>query len=248
MIRGIYTAASGMLAESIRTDTIANNLANVNTAGYKKDVAVTKDFASMLIYRINDGPDAPSIGSLGVGAMVDEIATIHSTGMMRTTGNALDLAIDGSGYFAVETPAGVRYTKNGTFTKNAQGRIVTQDGYPVMGTAGPITVGNGTGNLTVSPDGRVMLDGVEAGQLSIVEFANEKQLLKEGDSLYNANGVQAAPSASRVEQGMLEQSNVNVVAEMVNLITGYRAYEVNAKTVQAHDQLLDKAVNEVGRT
>lgn len=248
MIRGIYTAASGMLAESIRTDTIANNLANVNTAGYKKDVAVTKDFASMLIYRINDGPDAPSIGSLGVGAMVDEIATIRSTGMMRTTGNALDLAIDGSGYFAVETPAGVRYTKNGTFTKNAQGRIVTQDGYPVMGTAGPITVGNGTGNLTVSPDGRVMLDGVEAGQLSIVEFTNEKQLLKEGDSLYNANGAQAAPSASRVEQGMLEQSNVNVVAEMVNLITGYRAYEVNAKTVQAHDQLLDKAVNEVGRT
>jgi flagellar basal-body rod protein FlgG len=248
MIRGIYTAASGMLAESARTDTIANNLANVNTAGYKKDVAITKDFASMLIYRINDGAAAPSIGSLGVGAMVDEIATIHSTGMMRQTGNALDLAIDGNGYFAVQTPAGVRYTKNGTFTKNAQGQIVTQDGNPVMGTAGPITVNNAASNLTVSPDGRVMLDGVEAGQLSIVEFANEKQLLKEGDSLYNANGAQARPSGSRVEQGMLEQSNVNVVAEMVNLITGYRAYEVNAKTVQAHDQLLDKAVNEVGRT
>jgi len=244
MIRGIYTAASGMLAESARTDTIANNLANVNTAGYKKDVAITKDFASMLIYRINDGAAAPSIGSLGVG----EIATIHSTGMMRQTGNALDLAIDGNGYFAVQTPAGVRYTKNGTFTKNAQGQIVTQDGNPVMGTAGPITVNNAASNLTVSPDGRVMLDGVEAGQLSIVEFANEKQLLKEGDSLYNANGAQASPSGSRVEQGMLEQSNVNVVAEMVNLITGYRAYEVNAKTVQAHDQLLDKAVNEVGRT
>lgn len=247
MIRGIYTAASGMLAESTRTDTIANNLANVNTAGYKKDVAVTKDFASMLIYRINDGAAAPSIGTLGVGTMVDEIATIHSTGMMRQTGNALDLAIDGNGYFAIETPAGVRYTKNGTFAKNSQGQLITQDGYLVQGTNGPITVTNTAANLTVSPDGRVMLDGVQAGQLNIVEFADEKQLLKEGSSLYSANGAQTAPSTSRVEQGMLEQSNVNVVAEMVNLISGYRAYEVNAKTVQAHDQLLDKAVNEVGK-
>jgi len=247
MIRGIYTAASGMLAESIRTDTIANNLANVNTAGYKKDVAVTKDFASMLIYRINDGAAAPSIGTLGVGTMVDEIATIHSMGMMRQTGNALDLAIDGNGYFAVQTPAGIRYTKNGTFAKNDQGQLVTQDGYQVLGQNGPITVTNTAANLTVSPDGRVMLDGVQAGQLNIVEFADEKQLLKEGSSLYNANGAQTSPSTSRVEQGMLEQSNVNVVAEMVNLISGYRAYEVNAKTVQAHDQLLDKAVNEVGK-
>ncbi|WP_371363143.1 Flagellar basal-body rod protein FlgG [Sporomusa rhizae] len=244
MIRGIYTSASGMLAETTRADTIANNLANGNTAGYKKDIAVSKDFASLLIRRINDGQDAPNIGTLGIGAMIDEIATIHTTGSVRPTDNPLDLAIEGKGFFAVETPAGIRFTRNGSFTRSAQGELVTAEGHRVLGKNGAIRLP--AGKLSVDDTGVMKVDGVEIGQLRVDEFANERQLVKEGSSLYRApnNGQ---PATGRVVQGSLEMSNVNIVSEMVNMISGYRAYEVNSKTIQTHDQLLDKAVNEVGR-
>lgn len=244
MIRGIYTAASGMLAETTRADTIANNLANGNTAGFKKDVAISKDFASVLIRRINDGPEAPVIGGLGVGTVIDEIATIQSTGLMHFSGNPFDFAIDGKGFFAVQTAAGVRYTRNGTFTRNARGELVNAEGQKVLGQNGPITLPDG--QVTVDGTGNVIVDGANVGQLRVVEFNNERELVKEGANLYQApnNGRQAT---GKVAQGFLEQSNVNVVSEMVNLISGYRAYELNAKTVQTHDQLLDKAVNEVGK-
>lgn len=244
MIRGIYTSASGMLAETTRADTIANNLANGNTTGYKKDIAISKDFASLLIQRINDGKNVPTIGTLGLGSEIDEIATIHTTGPMRTTGNPLDFAVDGNGYFAVETQTGPRYTRNGSFTRNAQGELVNSEGRRVMGQNGVIRIPDG--KLSVNESGQISVDGVVAGQISLVAFDNERELLKEGASLFLApdNGRQAT---GKVMQGMLEQSNVNVISEMVNMISAYRAYEVNSKTVQAHDQLLDKAVNEVGK-
>ncbi|MDR3592271.1 MAG: flagellar basal-body rod protein FlgF [Negativicutes bacterium] len=255
MIRGIYTAGSGMLAESLRTDVTANNLANADTAGYKKDVAVTKDFQSLLIRRINDGQDQPTIGSLGTGVMVDEVATIQTTGSMHPTGNDLDVAIEGNGFFAVQTPNGVRYTRNGSFSLSAQGDLVTKDGYTVLGTGGPINLADAK-QVSIAEDGRVMIKedlqssagDTEAGTLQVVSFADEKQLVKEGNSLYRANpGAQQAPANVPVRGRTLEQSNVNVVSEMVNMITGYRAYEFNAKVVQSHDELLDKAVNEVGK-
>lgn len=246
MIRGIYTGASGMLAESMRTDVISNNLANVNTAGFKKDVTVTKDFASMLISRINDGVDAPVIGSVGVGTVVDEVATIQSAGTVRNTGNDFDLAIEGKGFFTVETPQGVRYTRNGTFAKNIQGELVTQDGYPVLGKNGHIPIQGS--KMVVSDDGRVLVDNKSVGNLQVVEFADVKQLSKEGASLFvAAPGQTGTPGTGSVRQGSLELSNVNVIGEMVNLISNYRAYEVNGKVVQSHDHLLDKAVNEVGK-
>ncbi|CUH95504.1 hypothetical protein P22_1575 [Propionispora sp. 2/2-37] len=247
MIRGIYTAASGMLAESLRTDTIANNLANVNTAGYKKDVAVSQDFRSMYIERINDGPETPIIGNIGVGALIEEIATIHTAGPMLHSGNHFDLAISGEGYFTVATPNGVRYTRNGSFTRNAQGILVTQEGYPVMGQNGGTIRVDGQ-KVVISGDGQVAVDGINVGALQVAAFDNENQLVKEGATLYIApDGVQARAAGGLVSQGYLEQSNVNTVSEMVNMIAGYRAYEANSKAVQAQDQLLDKAVNEVGR-
>jgi len=246
MIRGIYTGASGMLAESMRTDVISNNLANVNTAGFKKDVAVTKDFASMLIQRINDGADAPVIGSVGVGVMVDEVATTYSAGVMKNTGNDFDMAIEGKGFFMVETPQGIRYTRNGTFAKNIQGQLVTQDGYRVVGQNGPISIQGS--KMSVGSDGSITVDNQLAGSLNIVEFDNQKQLTKEGSSLFIAPpGQTGKTGTSSVRQGCLEISNVNVIGEMVNLIANYRTYEINGKVVQSHDQLIGKAVNEVGR-
>lgn len=254
MIRGIYTAGAGMLSESIRNDVIANNLANASTTGYKKDIAITKDFRNMLIMRINDGDSRPVIGSMGTGSIVDEVAVDHTGGAVRPTGNPLDVAIEGRGFFAVETPNGVRYTRNGSFTRSAQGDLVTAEGYRVLGEGGPISLGDAK-KVAVASDGRVMITeegqngagDIEVGRLQIVSFANEKQLVKEGANLFRAEpGAQAQRENALVREGCLEQSNVNVVAEMVNLIAGYRAYEINAKTVQAHDQLLDKAVNNVG--
>ena len=248
MIRGLYSSAAGMIAESLRNDTIANNLANASTTGYKKDIAVTKDFASMLIYRINDGAQAEQIGSLGAGSLLDEVATIHTTGSIRPTGNQLDAAIEGQGYFTVETPNGVRYTRDGSFSRSGQGQLVTKDGNRVLGVGGPIQLPDG--QVTISPDGRIQVDGQQIGQLQLTEFANERQeLQKEGSNLYVAkNGVQGTPAAnSQVLQSSLEMSNVNVVSEMVNMIAGQRTYEMNAKAIQAHDQLMDKAVNEVGK-
>lgn len=245
MIRGLYTGASGMIAESMRTDVISNNLANANTAGFKKDVAVTKDFASMLITRINDGADAP-VGGVGVGVTVDEVATNQSAGMMRNTGNDFDMAIEGKGFFAVQTPQGVRYTRNGTFAKNIKGELITQDGYQVLGQDGPIRIQGA--KMTVSDGGQVSVDNQLVGTLQVVEFADEKKLTKEGASLFVAPAGQTGKSATGgVRQGSLEMSNVNVVGEMVNLISNYRAYEINGKVVQAHDHLMDKAVNEVGK-
>jgi flagellar basal-body rod protein FlgF len=246
MIRGLYTAASGMLAEAERIDVTSNNLANANTAGFKKDVAVTKDFANILISRVNDGGEAPVIGGMGTGVLVDEVATMHTGGSIRTTGNAFDLAIEGRGFFAVQTPQGLRYTRNGTFAKSTRNQLVTSDGYQVLGENGPITIdGN---KMSVDENGRVIVDNEVVGQLRMEEFADEKQLSKEGSSLFAAaQGAQAQPATGSVIQGALEMSNVNVVGEMVNLITNYRSYEINAKVVRSHDDLLGKAANDIAK-
>lgn len=245
MIRGIYAGASGMVAEAMRTDVIANNLANVNTAGYKKDVTIMKDFSNQLITRINDGADAPAIGTVGIGVMVDEVVPIHSTGVMKSTGNDFDVAIDGKGFFTVETPQGVRYTRNGTFGKNIRGELITQDGYRVLGQNGPIRIRGS--KMVINHNGQVFTDNRLVGKLQMVEFANQKQLTKEGASLFAAPLGQGRPATGGIRQGMLEMSNVNVVSEMVNLISNYRAYEINGKVIQSHDQLIGKAANEVGK-
>ena len=250
MIRGIYIAASGMLAESLRSDVTANNLANVNTAGFKKDFAILKDYASNSIRRINDGQNEPAVGSLGSGVWLDSTATKMTPGITRETGNNLDFALEGKGFFAVQTPAGIRYTRNGTFTRNATGDLVTQDGFRVLGQNGPINLdpAGQAGLVTAAEDGRVFLDGVENNQFQLFSFADENRLVKEGASLFRApDGVNADPATPVLKQFRVELSNVNVISEMVNMIAGYRAYESNSKVVQTHDELLDKAVNEVAR-
>lgn len=246
MLRGIYTAASGMISESLRSDTAANNLANVDTAGYKKDVAVNKDFNRILISRINDGAQPVVIGAMGMGTVVDEIKPVHTSGVLKNTGNQFDIAIEGQGFFAVETPGGVRYTRNGAFMRNIQGELVNSEGHRVLGQNGPVRI-SGT-NISISTDGRIYGDGLELGQLRMAAFSDVSNLVKEGANLYKAPaGVRQVPFTGSVKQGFLEGSNVNIVSEMVNMISMYRAYEIDSKAVQAQDQLLDKAVNEVGR-
>lgn len=264
MWRGLYTAASGMVTETKRTDTIANNLANANTSGYKRDEAINEEFEPMLIRRVNDykgGIDvtrfknfsvgdgnAPVVGTLGLGSKIAEIATDNSQGMFETTGNPLDLAISGQGYFVIQTPQGARYTRDGNFYRGANGQLQTVEGHPVLGTNGPITIPADATQISFGAKGEVQADGQVVGQLQFVQFGDRRALLKQGGNLFYAQqGAQPAPATGDINQGMLERSNTNVVSEMVNLIANYRVYEAGSKAVTAQDSMLDTSVNQVGR-
>lgn len=246
MIRGLYTSASGMLAESVRNDVTANNLANANTTGYKKDTAIIASFPDMLLYRLNDQRKGevqpPAIGKLGTGALVDEVITDHGEGQLKETSSFFDLAIAGDGYFTVETPAGQRYTRNGSFSLNRDGYLVTNQGYYVLGQAGRIRA---DGEFKVDNNGNVFVNGGQTDTLRIVTFADPRQLTKIGDTLFTA-AQQGDQTNARVVQKYLETSNINPITEMVNMIAIMRAYEANQKAIQAHDSTLDKAVNSVG--
>lgn len=257
MIRGLYTSASGMLAGVMLTDVATNNIANVNTAGYKKDLAVSKEFREMLIYRINDPnvrnippsfpPGMVPIGYLGTGAMVDNIYTSQTQGIIRNTGNPFDLAIMGEGYFAVDTPNGLRYTRNGSFTQNADRELVTLTGDRVLGENGPIVLMGK--QVSVDEAGGVYSDGVFVDRLRTATFTDLNVLEKQGDSYFKASQtVNEIPIKGIIQQGFIEGANVNAVSEMVSLINIFRTYEANQKIVQAQDETLGKAVNEVGRT
>ncbi len=264
MWRGLYIAGAGMITESKRTDTLANNLANANTTGFKRDEAISREFEPMLIKRINDGINKndvtsfkqfhvgnqfPEVGTLGLGSRIDEIATEHTQGAFETTGNPLDLAISGEGYFAIQTANGVRYTRDGNFYKSANGQIQTVNGQTVLGTNGQgITIPQDTVQIMVGSKGEVYADDQQIGQLQLVQFNNRRAVLKQGNNLYfPQEGAQPQPATGEVQQGLLERSNTNVVSEMVELINNHRLYEAGAKAVTTQDSMLEKSVGEVGR-
>jgi len=252
LIRGLYTSASGMLAESVRSDVTSNNLANVNTTGYKKDTTVMASFPEMLVLRLNDRRQGevqpPKVGTLGTGVLVDETVTSHTQGQLKESSSAFDLAIAGDGYFTVETPGGEMYTRNGNFTLDGEGYLVTNRGYYVLGQAGRIRIeGAGpNGGFAVDGAGNVTVDGGVVDTLQLVSFADQSQLVKTGDTLFAA-AEQGTQANGRVMQKYLETSNVNAITEMVDLITIMRAYEANQKAVQAHDKTLEQVINDVGR-
>lgn len=266
MWRGLYTAATGMIAESRRTDTIANNLANANTTGFKRDDAVTSDFEPMLIRRINDlsdtkdvttfkgfslGTNAPVVGELGLGAQVAEIKTDHAQGSFQTTGNQLDMAIAGEGYFRIATPQGERYTRDGNFYRNADGRLVTVNGQDVLDNRGrAINIPEESAEFSVQASGTITADGMPVATIGLVTFpGGDDVMVKEGNSLYRVADPNLRPTdaAGSIQQGVLERSNTEIVSEMVNMIANYRSYEASSKAVVTQDSMLDKSVNEVGR-
>ncbi|ABZ83458.1 flagellar basal-body rod protein, putative [Heliomicrobium modesticaldum Ice1] len=266
MIRGLYTSASGMLVQQTNQDVTANNLANVNTVSFKKDRAVFRGFPEMLIRRMHDFSPAepgqaeknPLIGRIGTGAVVDAIWTDPTSAGLRVTQNPTDLAIIGRGYFVVMGPDGEeRYTRNGQFSLRADGTLVTTEGFAVQGTAGAIRIPQG-GNLRIDSDGRIFSGDTEVAQLRIVGYdetpGQAPPLVKAGDSLYRLNeqgdggGVRDLAIGEReIRSGALELANVNVVQEMVQMISAARAYEANQKAIQSQDGTLEKACTELGR-
>jgi len=258
VIRGLYTAATGLLNELARNDTAANNLAFINSSGYKKDIVVSRAFPEMLLRRINDNVITtpagsidlrPQIGTLGTGVAVDEIFTVHTQGLLSKSDGPLDLAILGEGFFAVRTPAGERYTRCGIFALDATNTLVTAEGFPVLDTTGNPIVIEGY-DISIDEAGNISVDGSAVAQLRLVAFADNSELLREGTKLYAATpeaGDPAPVTRTDICQGYTEMSNVEPVLEMTNLISIMRTYEANQKMLQAHDQMLDKAVNEIAR-
>ena len=253
MIRGWYIGASGMNAQQNRLDTISNNLANVDTTGFKKEIPVSKEFSELLLRRTQaDGiyktgfgscDVAPVIGSIGVGVETNELYTDFQQGSFKNTDTKTDMALSGEGFFAVETPNGERYTRNGNFHIGKEGILETKDGYPVLGENGYIRVTND--GFTVNQDG-ILLDeeGNEIDRFKVVRFDNERYLKKMGESLYSTNDIAGpahiAEGAERPVflQGYSETSNVNVVNEMVQMIEVNRAYEANQKTITSEDSMM----------
>jgi flagellar basal-body rod protein FlgG len=249
MIRGLYTAASGMLAEQFVQDALAGNLANINTVGFKQDIPTFKALHEMALRRFggaNDHDGAP-IGTLGTGVAFDGTMPDPSSGPMLRTEIKTDVALSGPGYFAIKTGQGERYTRDGQFhldVKSDGVYLVDVNGNQVMGKNGPINL-KGVDKFSISDDGRIFDQSKEIDRFKLVDFPMTS-LRKQGGNLYSTT---AAPTAAKpnVRQGFLEQSNVNAVTSMVRMITIQRAYEAAARAVTAQDETLGKAVNEVGR-
>ena len=258
MVKGLYTAYTGLRNEQRRLDVIANNMANSNTTGYKKMGATSQSFDRELGIRVDDTSDAylyKGIGTVSLGVKIGETYTDFSQGGFRETGNPYDVALEGNGFFTISTTdkSGVehiRYTRDGSFTVTREGYLVTKDGDFVLGANNQRIRIPGADTAEVSMDslGNIFANEVPVGQLQIVDFENYEAL-----SLYGENMFEALPEAGMVagaaltRQGYLETSNVNVINEMVSMITVTRAYETNQKMMQTIDSTLDKAVNQIGK-
>lgn len=356
MNNSLYIAASALLLNQKNIDVISNNLANANTTGFKKDIAIAESFPEVLLSKINDridldnhktfagvnverdgeaftltidsgyfrvstpagvshsrslsftvdengylktfyrdlkgqfktdgenyvlGQNGPIrveggdieidnmgnvlsggqivdnlitipplnvIGTTSGGVRFDKIAIDYTPGIITETGNKLDFALDGDGFFKVQTPNGIAYTRDGAFTLDANGQLVTKEGYAVLGQNGPIVLGQNS--FEVNGNGDIIIDGRVQNRLDIVDIDNKEYLRKQGNNLYTMVGnieAEEVPFTGKLLQGHIETSNVNTIKEMVNMITALRSYEVNQKIIQAQDQLLDKVVNDLGR-
>jgi len=280
MVRGLFTAASGMQAQEHRMDALANNLANVDLNGYKRDVSVSKAFPEMLMRRFNDDGQyrlpfgsmdtAPIVGKVGTGVEYNESFTVFEQGSLKETSNPFDLALDGEGFFSIQTNDGERYTRNGNFILGKEGYLLTKDGFPVLGEKGPIQIK--LNNFTIDQLGRVWQNGDFSDdpqrlvsmdendwantelvdRIKLVDFPRDRHLKKQGNSFWAETEYSGSPeiveeNRPRVHQGFLEASNVNSVREMVNMIEVNRAYEANQKVITTHDGMLDKLINNAAR-
>lgn len=241
MIKGIYAAASGMLPRIQKQETISNNLANVNTPGYKRESVFLKQLNSAQARNFK----AESEWQI---PMTDEIYTDFSRGSLEFTGDDLHVAIDGDGFFTIQTPKGEAYTRNGNFHLDVNGTLLNCDGLPVLSDSGEIQA-EGGGDIHIGVDGAITINGEEYGKLQIVDFEKPYQLNKISAGLYapkpgtNQEDIEYA----YVRQGYLEKANVDVIQEMVDMIASYRNFESDQKAIKILDETLGKTVNEIGR-
>jgi flagellar basal-body rod protein FlgF len=243
--------AAGVIEHKM--ETVSNNLANVNTVGFKEDQPSFREVLSN-VQRI--APESLEerflsheylddyVGMDKSAVVVDEVGKNFEPGRMRSTGNNLDFAISNEGFFTISTPQGERFTRAGNFQLDSTGRIVTNDGYPVLGGNGVITIKEGS--IDVSESGLLSVDGIIADSFRLVRFRNQDQLQKLGQGFFapvNSNDLPVASDEIKLRQGMLEDSNVNSMLEMTRMITATRAYESVHKALSRIDRLDEKAIS-----
>ena len=245
MLRGIYTAASGLNVQQVGVDVAANNIANLDTPGFKRDQMSAGSFPAVLLMRLESGREAVPIGQTCYGVQASAVTTDFSQGALENTGNSRDVALSGDGFLVAATPDGERYFRSGTLFVDGEGYLVTSNGDQVMGEDGPIKVGTGT--FKIFTDGTVVAGEEAAGKLRVVAFPDSGVLIKEGRNYFRADAQPGAAEATAVQQGFLEVANVDLAREMVRLVEGVRAYQFCQRALRTHDELLGKAVNQVGR-
>lgn len=246
MIKGIYASSSGMQPKMLRLEVIANNLANINTTGFKRDSMFVQVLKKTGLVRLQDGGE---LAGFDVKQFTDFSESSHVP-----TNNPLDVAIQGRGFFVVETAHGMRYTRNGSFMLSADGSLVTAQGYPVMGVGGRIQFPgiqkSAQGNIAITVTGEILLDKSVIGKLRVVDFENESELKKQGDSLFSTTAkeqfTEADGKTTVIRQGFLEESNVDGIEEMIEMVELNRSFEADQKSLQYQDSTLEKAM-EVGR-
>ncbi len=251
MSDSIYMATSGALCNQQRLEILSNNLANINTTGFKEEMAylrvteVPPEVKESLDNTVvtDTTPTAPLWQEL-------ESRTVFSQGGLKATGSPFDLAIDGQAFFCVQTPEGVGYTRNGSFTRGAQGELTTHEGFTVLGESGPIQIDDGH-RVTVDETGNVSVDGTQVAKLRLVEMDQPHFLRRLGGTLFDAppdSAIQQTPSeTARVLQGHLELSNVEAVRTMTEMIDVLRGFEAYQKAIRQIDEAEAKAINDVGR-
>jgi flagellar basal-body rod protein FlgG len=272
MIRGLYTSALGMMSSMQRMDVITNNMANVNTTGYKRDHVISQSFSDLIITRLND-PGVmrivenlnPIVGTVNPGVFVDDIFTVFQQGPMQHTGNTLDLALKGEGFFVVMRGGYVNgengvngngngngnggerlFTRDGAFELH-EGMLMTITGERVQGLNGNIRLPNGY--ITINENAQIFVNGEYIDTLLLTNFSDLHGLRRMEDNLFtiSAHSEEIPVEGVRIHQGFLEGSNVNIVQEMVQMITTSRAYETNARMLTAQDGTLQQAVNNIAR-
>ena len=257
MVKGLYTAYTGMINQQHRMDVLTNNLANADTNGFKKEGATSQSFDSILAYKIKDSSEpgriAKRIGANHPGVKIGEGYTDFSQGPLKTTGNTFDLALSDSGFFAVEftNKAGdtsVKYTRDGSFTLTEDGHLVTRDGDFVLDEDGQPVEINPLLEAQINTSGQIIQNGRVAATIQITDFEDYNYLEHYGENYYQPiEGSEEKEAAGKVYAGYLETSNISVVTEMVNMITVSRAYESNQKVITTYDGTLEIAANQLGK-
>jgi flagellar basal-body rod protein FlgG len=246
-----------MLKAQKKMDIISNNLANASTTGFKKDLAVSQTFPEMLTKRINDlkngQPSDTNIGNMSLGSDVVQVFTDYTQGRLIRTDNPTDISFKNSNtaFFAVSVPQEngneEMYTRDGSWTIDEAGYLVTKDGYQVLGENGPIYLASD--NFSIQEDGNIYINNEYIDRLRIRDFTDTSVLQKYGNNLVQApEDAQVQPFNGQIVQGFIESSNINTVQEMVEMINVIRSYEANQKIIKGYDDTLDKVINQVGRT
>lgn len=249
MIRGLYTSAMGMIVQEKRQANVSHNLSNIETNSFKQQklIAAASNRVNV-VNRSNDpGNRLTSIGNMHFGTSIDDLYTDFEQGVLKKTNNPLDFALDGQGFFTIQLPNGEQaYTRDGSFRLNENGELITREGYPVLGSNGD-TISLGTENVTADISGGILTQSGQYFSFGIVNFEDVQDLHRLGDNLYTFEGEPSPGGTYALKQGFVETSNINPLEELVKMIEITRNFESNQKAVQAMDETLGKAVNEVGR-